>query len=102
MPAPIALFATIHHEFIRRFTPRAYWVRVNKKLLILEGGGAIKHFLNKIDIKVQTHLSRVKGALNPNRHATKMKDMDQLVHDFLANSLMEPVREVVMSDGSFA
>jgi hypothetical protein len=102
MPAPIALFTTIHHEILRRFTSRAYWVRVNRKLLILEGGGTIKHLLKKIDIRFENSLRRVQRAVNFGRTPSKNKDMDQLVPDFLAGPLMEPVREIVMSYNSFA
>lgn len=102
MPAPIALFATIHHEIIRRFTPKAYWVRFNGRLLLFEGGGAIKRLLNKIDNRYQGGLQRIKRVVNPGQYKSKSKDMDTLVHDFLVNNLMEIVREILTSDDSFA
>ena len=102
MPAPIAQFATIHHQILRRFTPRASWVRVNRKLLVLEGGGAIKYFLRKLDKRFEYDLRRVQRAVNPGLHKGQSKDMDQLVHDFLAGPLMEPVRQILMDDDSFA
>jgi len=104
MPAPIALFATIHHEFLRRFTPRAYWywVRVNGKLLLFEGGGPIKHLLEKVDNRYQSGLRRIQRAMDFGQTMSESKNMDQLAHDFLAGPLMETVRGIVMSEGSFA
>ena len=102
MPAPIAQFATIHHEFLCRFTPRAYWVPVNGKRLFFEGGGAIKRLLEKIDNRYQRGLCRIQRALGSEQPLSKMKDMDQLAHDILAGPLMATVREIIMSDDSFA
>jgi len=65
MPPPIARFAAIHHEILRHFTLRAYWVRVNRKLLVLEREGTIKHLLKKIDLRFQNSLRRVQRAVNP-------------------------------------
>ncbi len=102
MPVPIAKFATIHHESLRRFTPKAYRVRVNGKQLLFEGGGAIKHLLKKIDNKYQGGLYRLQRAVNLGQLPSKGKDMDQLAQDFLAGPLMEIVRGILMSDESFA
>ncbi len=102
MPAPIAKFSTIHHEAIRRFTPKAYWVRVNGKLLFLEGEGSIQHWLKKIDQEYQTNLHRIQRILNVGKTRSQNKDMDQLVHDFLAGPLMEPVHDILMAQDSFA
>lgn len=102
MPAPIAKFSTIHYESIRRFTPKAYWIRANGKLLIFEGEGPIKSFLKKMDNKYQGSLRRIKRVTKFGGTPSKDKDMNQLVHDFLAGPLMEIVREVVISDDSFA
>ena len=102
MPSPIARYATIHLESLRRFAPRAYWVRVNGKLLLFEGEGTIKDILKKMDRVYQRGLSRVQSALNRVRPASGCKDADQLAEDLLAGPLMKTVREVLMSDGSFA
>ena len=48
MPAPIAHFATIHRESLRRFAPRAYWIRINgDALLPLEGPGPVLRVLKE-------------------------------------------------------
>ena len=102
MPAPIGKYATIHHESLRRFTPRAYWVRANGQLLLLEGGGDIKRLLKKIDNSYQRSLRGIQRAVNFFRTPSKSKNMDQLAQDRLAGPLMETVRAILMSDDSFA
>ena len=102
MPAPIAKFSTIHQESLRRFTPKTYWIRVNGKLLFFEGEGSIKQWLKKIDNRYQGSLRRIKRVLNVGNVSRKTKDMNQLVHDFLAGPLLKIVREMIMDDDSFA
>ena len=102
MPVPIAKYATIHHESLRRFTPKAYWVRVNGSLLLFEGGGTIKRLLKKIDNRYQGGLHRIQRAVNLGQKPRMEKDMEQLADDFLAGPLIETVRGTLMSDESFA
>jgi hypothetical protein len=102
MPAPIGKYAAIHRESLRRFAPKAYWVRINgKRLLPLEGGGNIKRLLRGIDSRYQYHLGRMLRLSNRGRQISKSKSTAQLAIDLLAGPLMEPVREIVMSEGSF-
>ncbi len=102
MPAPIATETIIHYECLRRFAPKAYWVRVNGELLVLEGGGKGKAFLRKLDGKCQGGFRRLPSVVSWGSDTKKNQDMDHLVHDFLAGPLMEVVRDMLMSNDSFA
>jgi hypothetical protein len=106
MPAPIAHFAAIHRESLRRFAPGAYWIPINgTKLAPLEGRGSFLRLLNEINGRYHHNLGRVLRALRFGRPASTNKTnktMDELVVDFLAGPLLEKVREILLSDGSFS
>lgn len=102
MPSPIARFATIHLESLRRFAPRAYWVRGNGKLLQLEGEGTIKNMLKKTDRLYRGGLSRVQRVLSQFRPLGGSKDMDQLAEDVPAGNLLNTEGDILMPDGIFA
>ena len=103
MPAPIARFATIHSESLRRFVPRAYWIRINDtELLPLENWAPISPVLKAFDKTARQNLARGRRFLNRFRSQQKTKDMDQLAADTVSGLLMRTISDVLLSDKSFA
>lgn len=106
MPAPIAKYATIHRESLRRFAPRAYWMRINGITLApIESDSLIGGLLRKVDWRYQKYkkkLQRSKGASYLIQGSDQRTGLERFKAEFMNNYLMEPMRETLMAEGSFA
>ena len=109
MPSPIGDYAKIHHESIRRFAPRAYWIRINgKDMLLSEHRNFLGHFFGKVfekvDPKYQTIRRRIQDLLNLKQSVNLDLGLRQNVQGSisLGGSLAEVIRDLLMSEGSFS
>ena len=105
MPSPIARFATIHREILRRFTPKAYRIRINgREWLPLDDWGAISPWLKAIDkiyLRIFGRVQRILQGCQPVR-VRENRNMDHLASEALSSSLLNVVGDLLLSDGSFS
>ena len=98
MPSPIANHARIHQEFIRRYIPKANWVRINGyRLLPLEQEGKISGLLAKVDRKYQSVIHHTQPLFNRISPVIHNRGLEELRADGLTKYLREPLVESVTS-----
>ena len=108
MPAPIADYARIHEEFIRRFAPLTAWLRINGDTrLPLEGDRWITDFLRKLDNKLTHIQQRIASQLQQrvwgDRWNAGDKSYNELREDALATEpLWDVIHNLLLAGNSLA
>ncbi len=103
MPAPIANYAQIHRLLIRRYLPKAYWIRINgADLLPFQQKGLVAKSLNKIDRKILGIRRRLFWQSKKNNHDTSYLNNEQLRSASLLGLMGNPVKEILTAKGSIS
>jgi hypothetical protein len=96
MPSPIGYHATYTHECIRRFMPKAYWVRVNgERLLPFDQTGLLNLKLFHIDKLANRILKKVSGSNNHTEPKLKDSTPEEASASAFAGPFLEYIRELL-------
>ena len=103
MPSPICDFSRLHQESIRRFAPKAYWIRINgEQMLPFEGRNLMAYWLRKVDRCYWRVFRRTQRILHQQKFQSETRKIEQLRIDYLAKPLIDVVYDLMMSERSFA
>ncbi len=101
LPVPIGKPARFHLESIRRYMPKAYWIRVNGQFIAFQSDKALANILRKVDYKYLRLKRYMRNYLNY-RQPKGEKNITQLQERNLSGNVMEAVRDLLSSDDSFS
>lgn len=102
LPSPACDYLQFHNQCLRRFTPRAYWIRVNgRKLQPIEYINPLARLLKSIDGRYRNGVQHLQRALHLDRPPLS-QGIEELRAAALAGPLKATAWDILTTKGSLA